>query len=950
MNHKKKIRVLIVDDSADDRELILMHLRRGGYDPDYHFAETKEEMMKALDERKWDLILCDYSMPGFDGLTAIKLVKERKRDIPFILISGAIGEELAVEAMKTGAHDYLMKDNLQRLIPAIERELNEAIVRRQHKEAEKERDRLLKVIQHSLNEVYLFDKNTLTYNYVNSASLNNLGYSKEEITQMTPLDIKPVLDKQKLQKLLQPLVDGEQEKITFTTRHSRKDNTTYPVELHLQLIEQDNYQFFAAIGIDQTDRKKDAQKIKQHKQVAEELALHSKYKSEFLANMSHELRTPLNSINLLSKLLSNNQQGTLTEKQLEYIDVIHQSGNNLLELINEVLDLSKIEAGEMEIHFEEVKPEQIVRTLKNTFSPLASEKNISFIINVAKNVEPVLKTDKMRVEQILKNLLSNAFKFTSEGSIELSIYQPDADELREVGMDRHKCVGFCVKDTGIGIPDDKQELIFENFRQVDGSTQRKYGGTGLGLSICNQLSQILGGCINLISKEGEGSSFTLYLPENCEQKYEQNKQFAPTNSSKKTHSENSPPSTPQEFLNKNSDLEPNNTPASSHDNFNDEKLILIATQDAEAAETLSDIAEKKEVKTWILEDGERVHEHAKKYKPAAILIDSVIPGWSGWTVAKKLKRSAKTCHIPIWILSTAKPHSLEDTLPEVQGYFRKPLSVKAATNFLDQASKQENKSTSKNLLLVDDNEMHNEALKDFTEHLVDQCYTAGSSKEAFKILESHQVDCIVLDMTLTDANGLDVLRSLKSDQKYAHIPVIIYTGRNMSNSEEQKLLEYAHAVIFKNVGSYNQLTDEISTLLGGREDIQQKQEEATDLYGKKVLVVDDDPGSFFSISSVLESNQINVISASNGLDALKALKANPDTDAVLMDIMMPDMNGFEVIREIRENQNWKELPVITVTAKAMSGDREKCLESGATDYISKPLDADKLIALLQVWL
>ena len=480
---KKPIKLLLVDDSVDDRDLILMNLRRGGYNPDVHCVDTKDEFADALENGIWDLIICDYSMPGFDGLTALTILKDRKMDIPFILVSGAIGEELAVKAMKAGANDYMMKDNLQRLVPAIERELKEAKLRKKHREAQIERDRLLTVIQNSLNEIYIFDCKTLEYRYLNQTAIANLGYDVDEIQRMTPIDINPYLDSaEDFNRIIQPLLGGELEKDLYLTKHVRKDGSTYPIEIHLQLIRQYDQQFFTAIGFDLTDREKDARRIKEQKEIAREMAEHSRHKSEFLANMSHELRTPLNSILLLSKLLLKSKNDNLSGDQLKYIDVIQQSGENLLSLINEILDLSKIESGEMELSFETIAIKDLITNISDVFEPIAKDKNLDFYVSVYDNCPEWLVSDQLRLEQVLRNLLSNAMKFTDTGHIDLDVYT----ELVPVGTQENHVV-FTVKDTGIGIPADKQDLVFESFRQADGSTQRKYGGTGLGLSICGKL-------------------------------------------------------------------------------------------------------------------------------------------------------------------------------------------------------------------------------------------------------------------------------------------------------------------------------------------------------------------------------------------------------------------------------------------------------------------------------
>ena len=505
---KKPLKLLLVDDSEDDRQLILMNLRRGGYNPDVSFADTKEGFKKELEEKKPDLIICDYSMPGFDGLTALAILKEDGRDIPFILVSGAIGEELAVKAMKAGANDYMMKDNLQRLVPAIERELKEAKMREKHRQGEIERDRLLSVIQNSLNEIYIFDCQTLRYQYLNRAALSNLGYSANELYEMTPVDIIADLDTPaEFNRIIQPLLQGERDKDIYFTKHVRNDGSTYPTEVHLQLIRQHDRSFFTAIGFDLSDREKDARRIKEHKKAAREMAEHSRHKSQFLANMSHELRTPLNSILLLSKLLLKSTDDHLTAQQLKYIDVIQQSGKNLLSLINEVLDLSKIESGEMELSFEPIELKSLVSQMSAVFSPIAEEKDLEFSVSVYENCPEGFISDQLRVEQVVRNLLSNAMKFTEKGRVELDVYTMTHPE--ETNSDE---IVFAVKDTGIGIPEDDLPHLFEAFYRIRTKLHQKQSGNGLGLAIVKAIIEQHNGDIHAQSAPGEGSVFTVSLP------------------------------------------------------------------------------------------------------------------------------------------------------------------------------------------------------------------------------------------------------------------------------------------------------------------------------------------------------------------------------------------------------------------------------------------------------
>ncbi len=947
MHQKKIVRVLLVDDSEDDRELILMNLRRGGYNPEHLGVDTEKSFNEALDNHEWDLILCDYSMPGFDGITALNILNKKNLDIPFILVSGAIGEELAVKAMKAGAHDYLMKDNLQRLVPAIEREINEAENRKKHREAQRERDRLLTVIQHSLNEIYVFDVKNLRFRYLNKAAIANLGYKENEITSLTPLDITPQFDnRQEFNRIIQPLINGELEKELFITKHLRKDGSSYPIEIHLQLIEQGEERFFTAIGFDLTDREKDAQRIREQKEIARELALHSKYKSEFLANMSHELRTPLNSIILLSKLLLNSKNKNLTDDQTKYVDVIYQSGNNLLELINEVLDLSKIEAGEMEISLSKVNTAEMIRSIQNIFSPIADEKNVQFKVTSDENVPQVLTTDQMRVEQVLKNLLSNAFKFTDKGSVHLHLFLPDEpmDSLAP------QMFGCKVSDTGIGIPEDKQSLIFESFRQVDGSTQRTYGGTGLGLSICRQIAEILGGQITVSSTEGEGSTFTFIIPADSTGKVKKTKHVNSEATGLKKEAQSDPaqkPALPEPGV-----TAPSPNVASDHDTSETKQNILIATRDNKLQHKLSEVFDRKKYGVILESLGESIIEKMMQYSPAMVILDPYISDLSGWSLAKQISQIPEISSTPVWFISPEGKMIPDYGRSFAQGIVELPLQTGQIDRLLEAGKKSNINHHKKTLLLIDDNEMHNTALREFATEVVDQCLTAESAKSAFELLDKHFVDCIVLDLTLPDATGADILKKLSADKQLSDIPVLVYSGKSLTNAEKSELLDHASDVILKNVGSHSKLINKISDLIGSKPapENQSSLYKKTRLCGKKVLIVEDDQSSFFSLSSLLKSSGIEVLHATNGRDAIKCLHETPSIDIVLMDIMMPDMDGLDALKEIRKEKKWQQLPIISITAKAMQGDREICLEMGATDYVSKPIDPQKLFKLLSLWI
>ncbi|MGE0567228.1 MAG: response regulator [Bacteroidia bacterium] len=683
---------------------------------------------------------------------------------------------------------------------------------------------------------------------------------------------------------------------------------------------------------------------------ANQLALSSKYKSEFLANMSHELRTPLNSILLLSKLISENTEKNLTKEQIEFASVIYNSGNGLLELINEILDLSKIESGKMDVQLEDTNINSICTSISNMFSQLAKEKGIDYICNIEPTIRKSIKTDKIRLEQILKNLLSNAFKFTEKGGVEMHVFSPDVKSIKKLGIQSQEIIAFSVKDSGIGIPIEKQNLIFEAFQQADGSTRRKYGGTGLGLSISREIAHMLGGEITLESKENEGSTFTLIIPVNSSSSQinigiteDQDKTGIYRKALTKEQDKNVVAFTPDEIPDDRGNLK------------NGDKVILIIEDDTDFAKALMKFANNRGYKAIIAVSGAFAVSFAELYKPIGILLDIQLPVKSGWTVMKELKQNPLTRHIPVHMMSSNEVKSIESIHAGAIDFINKPMAEKELRKVFEKLENIWGKKT-KTILLVDDNEMHIKALKAFLDGDFKNCLSAYSAKETYEVLEAHEVDCIVLDMGLPDATGYEVLEKIKKQKKYEKLPVIIYTGKNLSLKDEQRLKKYANAVVIKTVDSYKRLMSEVTLFLHLVEEHQDskilKKPYFKDkvLVGKKVLIVDDDSRNIFSLTKVLEMQEMVVIPATDGKDALSTLAENPDTDIILMDMMMPEMDGYVASREIRKNSKLKTIPIIAVTAKAMLGEREKCIEAGANDYITKPVDTDQLISLLRIWL
>ncbi|HJW18254.1 MAG TPA: response regulator [Flavisolibacter sp.] len=680
---------------------------------------------------------------------------------------------------------------------------------------------------------------------------------------------------------------------------------------------------------------------------AEELELSTRYKSEFLANMSHELRTPLNSILLLSRLLSENSENNLSSDQVEYAQVIQTSGNGLLSLIDEILDLSKIEAGKMDLEYQPVSINEVVHDMQALFDPIAKDRRLDLVVQVAENTPSQIETDKMRLEQVLKNLLSNALKFTSKGSVTLSVRPLPENDL---------FLAFSVKDTGIGIPQDKQHLVFEAFQQADGSTRRKYGGTGLGLSISRELAKLLGGEIKLTSEVNKGSEFTVYLPIHkiVAKDLQPQKGFQADTEKIQDATEASKPMVP---VYKTENI-PEPVPDDRSLISTKDKTILIIEDDTAFARALLDFAHKKGYKALVAVRGDEGIELALQFRPVGILLDLQLPVKDGWEVMEALKSNSQTRHIPVHIMSSmeAKKESLHKGAID---FINKPIAFEQLQEVfkkIEQVVMKENKK----VLIVEENAKHAKALAYFLEAANVNAHISGTIDQGVENLQKKEVDCVILDMGIPDQKAYETLDALKKSAGMENLPIIIFTGKNLSKSEEGKIRQYADSIVVKTAHSFQRILDEVSLFLhlveenttNGSQPAKYRRLGALNevLATKKVLVVDDDVRNIFSLTKALEQQQMKVLSAVDGKEALQVLNENPDMDVVLMDIMMPEMDGYQAIQEIRRNNKFRNLPVIAVTAKAMTGDREKCIKAGASDYISKPVDVDQLLSLLRVWL
>lgn len=674
-------------------------------------------------------------------------------------------------------------------------------------------------------------------------------------------------------------------------------------------------------------------------QKAEQLEQSTKYKSEFLANMSHELRTPLNSILLLSRLMSENKE--LDTEYIEYAEVIQSSGQGLLSLIDEILDLSKIEAGKMKLEFAAANITEITTDMRSLFNPLAKNKDLELIIDVEEGIENI-NTDKMRLEQILKNLLSNAIKFTEKGKVSLTVKKLKPD-----------LISFKVTDTGIGIPEDKQGLIFEAFQQADGSTRRKFGGTGLGLSISRELAKLLGGEIELTSREHVGSEFTLLMPVDGKA-ISGNTVDKPAEVAEPRFEKPEEPDTerftvehiPQE-------IEDDRSLVKAGD-----KCILIVEDDTVFAKILLDFTRKKGYKGIVAVRGDVGLELANKYKPLAILLDIQLPIKDGWQVMDELKSNPETRPIPVHIMSSLEVKK-ESLLKGAVDFINKPIALEQMQEIFQKLEHALSRHPKK-VLIVEENKQHAQALSYFLSNHSITTEVVNNVNQSIGALHKKEVDCVILDMGIPDKNAYDTLEAIKKADGLENLPIIIFTGKNLSKGEEGRIKQYADSIVVKTAHSYQRILDEAGLFLHLVEEKAENShkrpalEKLGGLYevlkNKTVLIADDDVRNIFSLTKALEQHKMKVLAATDGKEALQVLKENPLVDIVLMDMMMPEMDGYESTKEIRKIPAYKQLPILAVTAKAMMGDREKCIAAGASDYISKPVDIDQLISLLRVWL
>jgi HAMP domain-containing protein/CheY-like chemotaxis protein/signal transduction histidine kinase len=684
---------------------------------------------------------------------------------------------------------------------------------------------------------------------------------------------------------------------------------------------------------------------------ATELALTSKYKSEFLANMSHELRTPLNSILILGQQLGDNPDGNLSPKQVEFARTIHGAGTDLLNLISDILDLSKIESGTVTVDAEEIFFSSLVDMVARPFRHEAETRQLAFEVHVDPNLPRSILTDAKRLQQVLKNLLSNAFKFTGQGGVRLNVsaalggWSSEHPVLNQTPI----VVAFEVSDTGIGIPLEKQKIIFEAFQQADASTSRKYGGTGLGLAISRELSNLLGGEIHLRSAPGSGSTFTLYLPL---------KYVGPTAAIRMATAPSTQPAiAPPTGFHFSVERPAETIPDDRLDIHPGDAILLIVEDDPHYARIMLDLARDKGFKALLAMRGDDALDLAKQYQPTAVSLDVFLPDMLGWTVLSQLKQNPLTRHIPVQIitLDEDRQHGL------ARGAFSfvtKPTSTEGISAALSKI-KEFAQPRRRRLLVVEDNKAEQLSIGELLGHDDIEILNAGSGSEALTTLREKPCDCVVLDLRLPDMSGFEVLEQMRQDSVLSDVPVVVFTGRELSPEEDAQLHTMARSIVVKGVESPERLLDEtalflhrvITDLPSEKQRLLERLNSSDeDLVGRTVLLVDDDSRNIFALSSVLERRGMRVLTATTGNEAIELVESTPDLAIVLMDIMMPEMDGYQTMAKIRERPEYRRLPIIALTAKAMKGDREKCLEAGASDYLAKPVNTEQLLSALRMWL
>jgi CheY-like chemotaxis protein/signal transduction histidine kinase/HAMP domain-containing protein len=683
---------------------------------------------------------------------------------------------------------------------------------------------------------------------------------------------------------------------------------------------------------------------------AKELALTSKYKSEFLANMSHELRTPLNSILVLGQQLSDNPEGNLSPKQVEFSRTIHGAGTDLLNLITDILDLSKIESGTVSVEAEEVFFASLLDSIERPFKHEAENRRLTFEVQTDPHLARSVVTDSKRLQQVLKNLLSNAFKFTELGGVRLSVSVARSgwSEEHPILSKAATVVAFEVTDTGIGIPYDKQRIIFEAFQQADAGTSRKYGGTGLGLAISRELASLLGGEIQLRSAPTRGSTFTLYLPQT----------YVGPSSAMTIERKYSPSINPAQMSVVGIVDHPIEKIPDDRENLQpDDAILLIVEDDPHYARVLCDLSRDKGFKVLVAMRGAEALALAREYHPTAVSLDVFLPDMLGWTVLNHLKQDPATRHIPVQMLTLDEDrhHGL------ARGAFAfvtKPTSPEGLESALSRI-KEYSAPRRKRLLVVEDNPAEQLSIQELLGYDDIDVTVVSSGEDAIQAVKLQPFDCVVLDLRLPDISGFDVLERFRDTPQLGDLPVVVFTGKELSPDEDARLHALARSVVVKGVESPERLLDEtalflhrvVADLPGEKQRMLDRLHHSDDaLVGKKVLVVDDDVRNIFALSSVLERRGMDVITAGTGREAIAKLESTTDVAIVLMDIMMPEMDGYETMRVIRQNTLFQRLPIIALTAKAMKGDREKCLEAGASEYLAKPVNTEQLLSSLRMWL
>jgi CheY-like chemotaxis protein/nitrogen-specific signal transduction histidine kinase len=702
---------------------------------------------------------------------------------------------------------------------------------------------------------------------------------------------------------------------------------------------------------------------------AEQLQLTSKYKSEFLANMSHELRTPLNSLLILAQQLYENHEGNLNEKQVRYAKTIHSCGDDLIQLINDILDLSKIESGYISTDFITVRFGEVVSFVETTFKHISENKNLRFGITIGEELPQSLETDVQRLNQILKNLLSNAFKFTDKGEVRLRIYEAHHNwKTANTSLDNaDRVVAFEIRDTGIGISKDKQNIIFEAFQQAEGSTSRKYGGTGLGLSISRGLADLLGGSIELESEAGKGSTFTLFLPLGYNPAaIKKEKQSSLTAGEYKLTEAgdisiiHSVPTIKAAELR---DLEGlneiiNETGDDRTHVTETDKVILIVEDDVRFAKIMQEKAHEMDLKVVVATSFGEVLDLTNKFNPIAVTLDVKLPDASGWRVLDLFKNDVNLRHIPIHLISGEENRQLA-LQRGARSFNLKPLKTEALSELFKGVIEQDNRKHKK-VLVVENNETDAAQIAHIlnNDDLIEIDVTA-SGKSALEHIRNNLYDCIIADYTLPDIDGTEFIAGIYTINKHNGTPVIVYSAKDFSNMERARLKQYANKILMKGSGSLELLLEETVMQLHlnhqvlpaeKRRIIEELRSRKDVLLHKNVLVVDDDVRNLFALTTAFERYQINTITAESGKEAITIMTENNEIDIVLMDIMMPEMDGYETMQKIRREHKNSALPIIAVTAKAMKGDREKCLEAGASDYITKPVKIDQLLSLMRIWL